>query len=254
MLCETFYKQLGYDCDIAVTSNGESGMRICTPIDFTDGAPFYFFITTQQNQLLTITDNGDTIFHFMSLGLINNHRKSWKSIRHIAEKSGLMLTEHGEVMALFQDNQQTKLMSSMMEFGYALKAWEQERLGHSLTDLYFIDEVEMALRAWNSKALIEKNPTIKGYSHKSYHFDLSFDNTYVDALQPNARSTGSKLRKIIDLQKGPVSTKLLFVLDDRSNPDLAQMERDLIGGVSTAMLYSDLIKLGSNPLENTPHQ
>ena len=85
-----------------------------------------------------------------------------------------------------------------------------------------------------------KKPQIAGYSKRTYEFDFSFDGALVDAIKPSPQSTGHQLRKVLDIQKGPAITDMLFVIDDRDNAEKAEMERDLIGGVTKAMLYTDL--------------
>ena len=239
MLCETLIKNLGFDCEILEGPSSE-GLRIMTPVDFQDGTPFYFYIQEHKDGNLLITDEGETLFHFISSGLVTNESRSWKSLKNIADKSHFNLSENGCFIAFPNQDQKAVFMGRALELGFLLKEWESERLGKNINDIFFVDEVEMALRAWKPGAEIIKRPKVVGYSKKEYEFNFNLDGILIDALQPNSRSTGSKLRKILDIQQGPYGPDMLFVLDDRTDPLKARTERDLIGGLTKAIFYSDL--------------
>lgn len=239
MLCQSLYEEIGLDCQLI--ERGESAaIRVMTPVDFSDGAPFYFYMQELSNGYSIITDDCDSIFHFQALGLINCERKSWRGITTLAERHGFTLSESGELAVTFETKNRSLYLSKALEIGYALKVWEQDRLGKDLIDLFFVDEVEMALRSWKPDIEIIKKPSVAGYSKRTYDFDLGFDDLLIDAIKPNARSTGTKLRKILDVQKGASGAEMLFIVDDRDNADRARMERDLIGGIAKAMLFSHL--------------
>lgn len=239
MLCQSLIEELGFICT-AVDTHSQSAFRLTTPVDFADGQPISFYIEQLNNGYSCIKDGGEIIFHLLNTGLLNNERKSWRSIGNIAEKHQFNLAESGEFNTYFRTDNRPSFLNQALGFAYSLKQWEQERLGRGLDDLFFVDEVEIALRAWKPNSEITKKPSLAGYSRKSYIFDLKMDDLLVDTLKPHSRSTASKLRKILDIQKGPFIAPMLFIVDDRENTEKAKTERDIIGGISKAMLFSDI--------------
>lgn len=240
MLCEELTQDLGFDCSL-VEAEELAGFHFTTPVDFADGTPISFYVHPSEN-FINVSDGGETVFHLLSCGLISDERKTWKGLSRVAEKAGFSLRETGEIELTFPAEQKRHFLPKSLELAYACKSWEEERIGRNLNDLFFVDEVEAALLAWKPNQQISKNPKIYGYSKKPYEFDFGFDGTLIDAIKPSPQSTAHKLRKVLDIQKGPSDTAMLFVIDDRENHEKAEMERDLIGGIAKAMLYSDLKK------------
>jgi hypothetical protein len=177
----------------------------------------------------------------LNSGIITETKNTWRSIANMAETSGMELHETGALQTVVPAKQRTIAMHAALKLGFALAQWEAERLHHKLTDLFFVDEVEMALRAWKPNEKLERSHRVIGSTKKEYTFDLYFGETLVDALRPNARSTAYELRKLLDVQQGIYQREMLVILDNRSDADAAYRERDIIGGIAKAMLFTDLL-------------
>ena len=146
MLCEQLTKDLGFECSPLLIGD-TSGFHFMTPVDFADGTPISFYVQPSKS-VTNISDGGETIFHLLSCGLISEERKTWRGISRIAERSGFTLAESGEIELTFSEEQKTHFFPKSLELAYAFKAWEEERIGKNLNDLFFVEEVESALRAW----------------------------------------------------------------------------------------------------------
>jgi len=84
---------------------------------------------------------------------------------------------------------------------------------------------------------------VQGFSGRPLKFHFQIANQYIDAIQPNGISTGSELRKIVDLKTGSAmqESEVLVIVDDRANPKSAKQEIDIIGRVAKAWPMTSLI-------------
>ena len=242
MLCHSFISKIGFDCRLTKSLNGGDALHITTPIDLLDGTPFSFYIAEDGIESDLFTDNGDTLFHLMSCGLVGDNRNSWKALKAIAINNNLLLNDEGEISSRANKSDYSFAIADMLSFACALKVWQEDRIGQHANSMLFIDEVELALKTWKPARIISRKPSAQGLSEKKYEFDFLFGDYLVDAMTPNGRATGAKLRKLLDVQRGPQDIKSMIVIDDRFNPDLALIEGNILGSITEVIAYTDIEK------------
>lgn len=68
-------------------------------------------------------------------------------------------------------------------------------------------------------------------------FDFKQGREVIDVLTPWAGSTGSAMRKAGDVLNGPMADAVdpLFIVDDRSDPECAFNEIEILGSITRAM-------------------
>lgn len=241
MNCNWLTNNLGFECREVKTLRHESALAVDTPFSFTDGEAIGFYLV-HHNAALRVTDNGDTIAHLINMGLGYQDARRWSALRHRAEAHGLALSKEGEIYAVGPANSPDTLASHYLAGVLAIVEHERESLAAPTDVNVFAEEVEMLLRAWKPTSPIHRHPKVRGLSSKMHTFDFEVDNLLVDAISPHALSSGSLLRKAGDLASGPdaESYEIMAIIDDRHDPEAAQVERNIVSSLVKAALYSRL--------------
>lgn len=237
MNCENFEALIGMRC-----SPIGDAVEIITPFTFADGHGLEVFAKSVAPQV-HFFDDGQTLMHLHGVGIHLKDRRNWAPLKAIADTHDVTLSDDGvfEVLAPIASagNGFARLVSTLLGVG----SWGREQAGVAQDNAWFVEEVALYLKAWKPGAAFLTKPTAKGFSGRSLRFDFQVDNQYVDAMQPHGASTGSELRKAVDLNTGPLGMDggLLVVVDDRTNPVAAKQEIEIIGRVASAWPMTRLI-------------
>ena len=237
MNCEHFEELIGMRCNPV----GEA-VEIITPFMFADGNGIEVFAQTHAPQV-HFFDDGFTLMHLHSAGVHFKDRRNWAPLKSIADTHGVTLTDDGVFETLSPMATAGHGFARLVSTLIGVAAWEREQLGVAQDSAWFVEEVAMYLKAWKPKAPFIANPTAKGFSGRLLKFDFQLGDQYVDAVQPHGASTGSELRKAVDLNTGPLGAQggLLVVVDDRINEAAAKQEIEIIGHVAQAWPMTRLI-------------
>ena len=110
--------------------------------------------------------------------------------------------------------------------------WEREQLGLDEQTKNLADEAEILLREWKPQAILERRPKIKGQSKREHSFDFLLDDEYIDIITANHTATGATMRKAGDVKNSP-GRDIRVVIDDRRDPERAEVERQILGACRT---------------------
>ena len=126
--------------------------------------------------------------------------------------------------------------------------WEREQLGLDEQTKNLADEAEILLREWKPQAILERRPKIKGQSKREHTFDFLMDGEYIDVIRANHVATGLAMRKAGDVKNSPYlgGRNIRVVIDDRRDPERAEVERSILGSLVKAMTLTKLQEL-ANP-------
>ena len=114
------------------------------------------------------------------------------------------------------------------------------------------DEAEILLREWKPNSPLERRPKIKGQSKREHVFAFLLDGEYIDVIPANHTATGATMRKAGDVKNSPylAGREIRVVIDDRRDPDRADVERQILGSLVKAMTLSRLQALArSGPMQ-----
>lgn len=240
MLCATLTKEIGFACDSVKTVTGVDAFRITTPVDFIDGSPFSFYVFEEDGRI-TATDNGNTLFHLFSRGILESDTsRQLIGISNLTDRFCLSLSDSGEIRTEAAIHQRSEVMNLFLEFAYSLKTWETERITQTSCQAKLLDEVEEALKLWKPNMKLEKAPSIMGASGKKYQFDFALGDQLIDAITPDSRTTGSRLRKIFDIARENDDADILIVIDNREDAKSAQIERAILSEAAQVINFTDL--------------
>jgi Domain of unknown function DUF1828 len=248
MNCDSFESLIGMRCNPI----GDS-VEVVTPFSFADGDGIDVFAQARGPQV-HFFDDGFTLMHLHSVGIhLGSDKKRWKPLRTIAEVNGISLSDDGVFETLCPTSNASHGFACLVSTILGVASWEREQMGVAQDSAWFVDEVAMYLKAWKPGALIIDRPTVQGISGRSLKFNFQIANQYIDAIQPNGHSTGSELRKIVDLSSisSNLENEVLVVVDDRTSPKAAKQEISIIGRVAKAWPMTALISAsGGNQVAN----
>ncbi|MCL4664463.1 DUF1828 domain-containing protein [Burkholderia multivorans] len=245
--CAWLHKRLAYDCRAVKTVNGERAFEIGTPFSFADGSAITFYVVEQGTHSL-ISDNGDTLFHLSSTGIDPFHGRRLSAIRSLLAQHGMTVEATGEIRAIGQIENTSALVAAYITGMLALIEQERAWAGIPESVNNLADEVEHYLRILKPDQPITRNPKVKGISNHEYVFQFMWGDELVDVLSPSPQATGGLMRKLGDVLSAPgESPKIRVVIDDRGDLMKAETEKQIIGSMASAMLYSSLIKAAKQP-------
>ena len=109
------------------------------------------------------------------------------------------------------------------------------------------DEAEILLREWKPQAILERRPKIRGQAKREHTFDFLLDDEYIDVIAGNHVATGATMRKAGDVKNSPYldSRSIRVVIDDRSDPERAEVERYIPGSLVKSMTLTKLQALAT---------
>lgn len=234
MNCENFENIIGMRC-----SPIGDAVEVITPFAFADGGGLEVFAQARGPQV-HFFDDGFTLVHLNSIGIeIGANKKRWIPLKNIAETYGVSLSDKGVFETLASTENASLGFARMISTLLGVDSWARTQIGVSQDAAWLVEEVALYLRAWKPQAgLIEKPSAIKSRSGRALKFDFQFEKQYIDAIQPHGISTGSELSKIVD---APEDVNIMVIVDDRTNPEKAKQEMEIIGRVGTAWSMSSLV-------------
>lgn len=243
--CTWLRQNLAYDCRPVRTVNGDAACEIGTPFSFADGTAIVFYIVDQGTHAL-LSDNGDTLAHLRSVGLDPFKREA--AIRSMLQPFGIALESNGEIRALGPKDTTAHIVAAYISGLLAVATQERAWLcvPESVNDL--ADQVEHYLRLWRPADKLVRHPRLIGISRHEHTFDFMLGSELVDVISPSHQATGGLMRKVGDILSAADSPpRIRVIIDDRLNFERAETERQIIGSMACAMLFSRLKGLAGKP-------
>ncbi|WP_421722392.1 DUF1828 domain-containing protein [Alloalcanivorax xenomutans] len=235
--CDWLQQTIGYSC----RKVRDSILAVDSPFSLVGGAPISFYLM-EEGRLIKISDNGDTLAHFESIGLTLSAARK-KKIHDTLGRHEIALSKEGEVFGLSNPEHARDLIARYQAALLEVAAYQDEISRSPDRSAHFIDEVEMALRSWKPDVPLERSPKVKGGSRHEYHFDFKWGSSYVDAIAPHPNATGAFMRKIGDIVAGSYidrDTIFKVVIDDRHDLLKAELEKSIITSIASGIMYSDI--------------
>jgi hypothetical protein len=239
MICSSISAMLGFECH-PLTDDGRVAM-IDTPFAFPDGDEIPVFVEKLAGQV-RFFDDGGVITHLLGRGIsLDDHRKT-RFIKNLAEPNGVSLTELGEleIWARLEDAPTAfgKYISTML----ALSSWEAHQAGVATDTSLYLDEVAMCLKSWKSAVPLNDGQDVTGVSGHVYTMDFNFDGKAVLAIGTHPATVGSTAKKLLDIRAATQNDglKILLIIDDRRDADVARSEGLILDSLSNVMMMTQL--------------
>ncbi len=244
MNCAWLKEAAAFTCVPVTGIHGEQAIEVSTPFTFADGTSIVFYVI-EENKHTLISDNGESVAHLSSMG-INVSANSIKSLAERVGVMGLSFGEHYDLRAIYPKSTSHNMLGQFVEGMLAVAQWEREHLRLTDKDRNLVEEAEFYLRTWKPNQKLEKRAKIKGQSKNIYTFDFLLDNEFIDIISPNHNATGAVMRKTADIQNSPYleNRSIRIIVDDSEDSARADVERAILGSLTTAMLFSQLQRLG----------
>ena len=243
MNCNWLHSASAFNCVPVRGLHDEAGIEIGTPFSYADGTAIVLYAMEEGDKLL-LSDNGEMLAHLSAVGIDTSKRLS--TLRERVGPFGLTLTDNGDVRALVPMEQGAHMLATTISAMLSVAEWERERLGLNEHTKNLADEAEIFLREWKPQAILERRPRIKGQSKREYSFDFLLDGEYIDIIGANHTATGATMRKAGDVKNSPYlyGRDIRVVIDDRFEPERAEVERQILGSLVKAMTLTKLQELG----------
>ncbi len=240
MNCEWLKEAAAFNCVPVRGIHGEAGIEIGTPFSYADGTTIVFYALEHGEHIL-LSDNGDMLSHLSAVGIKTSSGRILRLKEKLAAHNFFM-GENMDVRAIFPKNQSAHMLASGISAMLSIAEWEHEHLVLSDKNRSIVEEAEILLREWKPGHNIERSPKIKGQSKNSYSFDYLLDGEYIDIIVPNHTATGAVMRKAGDVKNSPYldGRDIRVIIFDADEPARAEGERQIIGSIAKAMLYSKL--------------
>lgn len=246
--CKTLAKFHQWHCRTVETVNGELAFHLQTQHRWLDNSVLGFFVINGENHI-TLTDDGDTLFHLHAQGIALNYR----SLHTLQEKlnctnSQIQFNHHGEITATGSLNNADILIADYVSALCAIMHYEREIIGlpKNINDL--ADTVEHHLRLWKPKHTLKKNVFVQGISGHEVKFDFEIDQNLIMAIPPYPQAVGAAMRKVGDVLSGSFlnDRAMMIIVDDRNNDlfptNKIQEEIAIISTFVKALPLSNLVK------------
>lgn len=240
MICDHLPALLGFAC-MPLDARGETAM-VEVPFQFADGTAMSVFVRDAGGQHCIFFDDGMTAWHLQARGLRLHDARNTKFLKRIAQTCQVTFTEDwgfevaapwGEAAAAYARLQRALL---------AAADWESDTQGTNLDASLFLDQVAEALQAAAPHVPLERDVDVAGITQQHYRFDFRQGATCYLAVQPRTRSSGTALRKLLDVKNLPsnAALDLRVVLEDQSDPEAAHRESMLLAIVAQVETLSSL--------------
>jgi hypothetical protein len=177
------------------------------------------------------------------MGLDVWHSARQKVIRERAVNHGLTLSADGDLRCLAAPQHVPFVFAKAVAGVLSVSDWASEQLRTAVTERDLVSEAEPFILARNPSLAVKRRPSVRGASNSEYRFDLQHGSDLIDVIGPSAQASGSAMRKAGDVQNGPYLQDLspLVIVDDRDDPLRAHQEIAIIGSITRAMSFRDLI-------------
>ena len=231
-----------FDCVPIRGLHGERGIEIGTPFSYADGSAIVLYAIEEGNRIL-LSDNGEMLAHLQAVGIQVGRRVA--TLRERVARFGLTLSEKGDVRVLVPDDQGPHMLATAISGLLSVAEWEREQIGLDEQAQNLAEEAEILLREWKPGATLERRPKIKGQSKREHSFAFLMDGEFIDVIPANHTATGATMRKAGDVKNSPylAGREIRVVVDDRRDPDRADVERQILGSLVRAMTLSKLQSL-----------
>lgn len=246
MNCGNLPELLGYHCTSREVGTLK-GLEVAAPLWFSDGRPVVFYVC-EEGERLTLTDEGTTLFHLANTGMPFEDRRAWRPIRDRAERWGAQIADDGSIETISLREQAPVAIARFMAAMASIIDWERDNLGLPQEAAWLADEVEIYLRAWKPRAMVERDREVSGITGRPYRFNFFIDGELIDVIAPQANAVGAVLRKAADVGRAPgmEAIKILTIVDDRRDQIRARQEIEILGNQVRAMPLSRLIQTASH--------
>lgn len=242
MNCEWLRTASAYDCVPVRGLHNEPGVEIGTPFSYVDGTAIVLYAMDAGSHVL-LSDNGEMLMHLSSMGI--KLERKLPLLRDRLQPFGLTLTSQGDVQTLIPVEQGSQALARMISGLLSITDWERELLATDEPTQLLVDEAELLLRSWKPNAPFERQPRVIGQSHKAHAFAFRLGDEYIDVIPPNHTATGATMRKVGDVKNSPHLGRhdIRIVIDDRKDPQRAEIERQILGSLVKAMRLTKLQQL-----------
>jgi hypothetical protein len=242
MNCDWLKAASAFNCVPVRGLHNESGIEIGTPFSYADGTAIVLYAMDEGDRIL-LSDNGDMLAHLEASGIQAGRRIG--TLRERVTRFGLTLTDKGDVRALVPAEQGPHLLATAISAMLSVAEWEREQFGLNEQTQNLADEAEILLREWKPGASLERRPKIKGQSKREHTFAFLLADEFIDVISPNHTATGATMRKAGDVKNSPylAGREIRVIIDDRQDPDRANVERQILGSMVKAMTLTRLQSL-----------
>lgn len=242
MNCDWLKNATDFDCVPIRGLHGERGIEIGTPFSYADGSAIVLYVIEEGDRIL-LSDNGEMLAHLAAAGVQVGRRVA--TLRERVARFGLTLSDKGDVRVLVPTDQGPQMLATAISGLLSVAEWEREQIGLDEQTQNLAEEAEILLREWKPGATLERQPKIKGQSKREHTFDFLMDGEYIDVIPANHTATGATMRKAGDVKNSPylAGREIRVVIDDRREPDRADVERQILGSLVKAMTLSKLQSL-----------
>lgn len=245
--CEWLHSQAYLNCYTVETINGEQAICVQTHHRWLDNTPVTFYISPYGDKLL-ISDEGETLFHFNSVGLLSGKR-SWRKVRELLSytQSQIVLEDDGEILCMVKPEFAAIALADYISALCMLIRYEQEITELPTEIVDFAEEVEFYLKAWKPNQSLQLSPKIKGISGHEYTFDFQLGSQIILAINPTPNAVGSAMRRIGDVLSGGEldNRQILVIVDNRSDQlfeqQKAEEEISIISTLAKAIPFTNLV-------------
>jgi hypothetical protein len=237
--CENFFAKSGWHCQpLEGNANMSRALYVSTPLLLSNRKPLDFYIQ-EIGDLISIYDDGTTLFALSNNGFDFTNRRNWKSLHALAEKFDFELDETGEFKSTKPESEFMVLCADAIALFSAIRTWEKERSSEQDADFSLTHQVEEILLRNSPDRILRFGPKVN-VGNAEVVFDFQWGELFVDTLAPVANAVNSRLRKGLLMQRIDSANNVLFVIDDRHIPEKAGMEMAVLGGVAPSMMLSTL--------------
>lgn len=245
MNCDWLKTATAFDCVPVRGLHGERGVEIGTPFSYADGSAIVLYALEEGGRIL-LSDNGEMLAHLQAVGVPVSRRVA--ALRDRVARFGLTLGDQGDVRVLVPAEQGAHMLATAISGLLSVAEWEREHIGLDEQTQNLAEEAELLLREWKPGVTLERRPKIKGQSKREHTFAFLMDGEYIDVIPANHTATGATMRKAGDVKNSPylAGREIRVVIDDRRDPDRANVERQILGSLVRSMTLTKLQSL-ANP-------
>lgn len=211
-------------------------MYVSTPLMLSDRKPLDFYVS-QSGSLVTISDDGSTMFALRSLGIELSDRRNWRTLVALAKSCGFELSEQGEFSSVRPESELAHFSADVLSLFAGVVAWERERNTEGDADFSLTNEVEQLLAANSPDRKITPTPKVR-VGNMEVEFDFLWGELFVDAVRPVANSVNPLLRKGVLMRRMELERQVLFIVDDSRAPEKAHTELSVLGALAPAVALS----------------
>lgn len=237
--CQNFFAKSGWYCQpLEGTAHAGGALYVSTPFLLSNRKPLDFYVQ-EQGGLISISDDGGTLFALSNNGFDFTDRRNWRSLQTLAEKFGFELDESGEFKSAKPESAFMDLCADALALFSAVRTWERERSSEGDADFSLTHQVEELLMRNSPDRILKPGPKVN-VGNVEVVFDFQWGEIFVDTLTPVANAVNSRLRKGLLMRRIDSANNVLFVVDDTHVPLKAEAEIAVLGGVAPAVKLSTL--------------